>query len=48
MLDLRLKGWWCETPEALPCDCVFLCLILVQPRKTGNNPDMTEKLLTGT
>ena len=23
-------------------------LVLVQPRKTGNHPDMTEKLLTGT
>ena len=24
------------------------CLVLVQPRKPGNCPDMTEKLLTGT
>ena len=24
------------------------CLVLVQPRKTENRPDMTEKLLTGT
>ena len=23
------------------------CLVQVQPRKTGNHPDMTEKLLTG-
>ena len=23
------------------------CLVLVQPRKTGNHPDMTEKLYTG-
>ena len=26
----------------------IICLVLVQPRKTGNCPDMTEKLLTGT
>ena len=25
----------------------ILCLVLVQPRKTGKHPDMTEKLLTG-
>ena len=25
---------------------VILCLVLVQPRKTGKDPDMTEKLLT--
>ena len=24
------------------------CLILVQPRKIGNSPDMTESFLTGT
>ena len=23
------------------------CFVLVQPRKTGNHPNMTEKLLTG-
>ena len=28
--------------------CHFiLCLVLVQPRKTGKRPKMTEKLLTG-
>ena len=27
---------------------LFLCLVLVQPRKTGKTADMTEKLLTGT
>ena len=26
---------------------VSLSLVLVQPRKTGKRPDMTEKLLTG-
>ena len=25
----------------------IFCLVLVQPRKTGTHPDMTEKLLTG-
>ena len=25
----------------------ILCLVLVQPRKTGKHPDMAEKLLTG-
>ena len=26
----------------------ILCLVFIQPRKTGNLPDMTEKLLSGT
>ena len=34
-------------PEALPGQFI-LCLVLVQPRKTGKRPDMTDKLLTGT
>ena len=25
---------------------IILCLVLIQPRKTGKHPDMTEKLLT--
>ena len=45
VLDTRSKGRWFET------HCCVLeqdtCLVLVQPRKTGNHPDMTEKLLTG-
>ena len=28
-------------------DTFFSCLVLVQPRKARNGPDMTEKLLTG-
>ena len=28
--------------------CVQSSLVLVQPRKTGSHPDMTETLLTGT
>ena len=27
---------------------LILCLVIVQPRKTGKCPDMTEKLFTGT
>ena len=42
MLDLGLKGCMFEARLFL------LCLVLVQPRKTGNGPDMTGKLLTET
>ena len=27
---------------------IILCLVLVQPRKTGKRPSMTGKMLTGT
>ena len=41
-----------EALEALCCvheqDTFVLCLVLVQPGKTGKQPDMTEKVLTGT
>ena len=36
---------WCCVLEQDPFNT--LCLVLVQPRKTGKYPDMTEKLLTG-
>ena len=26
---------------------IILCLVLVQPRKTGNYPNMTEKMMNG-
>ena len=46
--QLGLKG----RKEALCCVLeqerhFILCLVLVQPRKTGKCPEMTEKLLTG-
>ena len=50
-LDLRLKGCWFETHRrhcivSLGKTNVFiLCLVLVRPRKIGNIPNMTEKLL---
>ena len=48
VLDLRGS----DPAEVLCCVLeqdygIFLCLVLVQPRKTGNYPDLTEKLLTG-
>ena len=46
---MQIEGMWVQaSPEALCCvlEQDFLCLVLVQPRKTC--PDMTEKLLTGT
>ena len=51
-IKLRTRvGFDRDSPEALCCvnerDTIF-CLVLVQPRKTENHPDMTEKLLTGT
>ena len=46
VLDLRLRGCWFE-PHRKQCVAI-LCLVLVQPKKTGKRPDMTEKLLTGT
>ena len=40
-----------DSPESLWCvlehDTLSAAYPLVQPRKTGNNPNMTEKLLTG-
>ena len=42
MLDLGLKGCMFEARLFL------LRFVLVQPRKTGNGPDMTGKLLTET
>ena len=49
---LGIKGLLVDSPQAELLCCVleqdtFLCLVLVQPRRTGNLPDMTEKLLTG-
>ena len=51
VLDLILNGrrWRLTRGNAL-CPCArhfILCLVLVQPRKTGNHPKMAEKLLTG-
>ena len=39
-----------DLPEELHCTLEqdTLCLVLVQPTKMVNHPDMTEKLLTGT
>ena len=34
------QGQWSHCVESLIC-----CLVLIKPRKTGNCPDMTEKLL---
>ena len=42
---LRLTG---GTVLCLWARNFILCLILVQPKKTGNHPDMTENILTGT
>ena len=46
VLDLRLKGGLFEAH--LRHFIVSLGLVLVQPRETGNCPNMTEKVLTGT
>ena len=35
-------------PSVLQQDIFILCLVLVQPRKTGNRLEMNEKLLAGT
>ena len=40
---INLQIWGSHLNKAHICG-----LVLVQPRKTGNCPDMTEKLLTGT
>ena len=53
-LRLRFKGSLVR--DSLKSDCIVslskalypLLSTQVQPRKTGNLPDMTEKLLTGT
>ena len=52
-LHWRSKGCLFKTHGIEPLCCVheldfIRCLVLVQPRKTGNCPDMTEVLLTGT
>ena len=50
MFDLRLKGRWCETHERrcfVSLSKMLYPLLSTQPRKTGNCPDMTEKLLIG-
>ena len=45
VLDLRLKDHWLETHQR---HCAWsLCLVMIQHGKTGNDPDITEKLLTG-
>ena len=50
VLDLRLKGQCVQdSPEAMCCvhkQDIILCLVLVEPRNTGNCPEMTEKWLT--
>ena len=35
------SSFWFDTNKAQ-----WLCLVLIQPRKTGKCPDMTEKLMT--
>ena len=35
-------------PADAPASYFIHCLVLVQPRKAENRPDMTPKLLTGT
>ena len=40
---LRLTSFTVLCPSTRHLMC---CLVLVQPRKTGNHPDMTEKLLS--
>ena len=52
MFDLRLKVLWFKTHRRHFVLCLskhfILCFVLVQPRKTGIGPKMTEKLLTRT
>ena len=48
-IDLRIAGWRLKASRVTVL-CSLLryfirCLILVQPRKTGNHSDVTEKLL---
>ena len=52
MLDLRSKVQ--DSPEALFCvleqdtSNFIFCVVLIEPRKTGNHPVKTEKVLTMT
>ena len=39
----KIKNGYNQVPHLT----LIRCLVLVQPRKTGNCPDRTEKLLTG-
>ena len=49
MVDLGLMGRLFKTCQRCPCARHFIgsLLVLVQPRKPGKPPNMTEKLLTG-
>ena len=40
-------GSKCCCVVSFNCSFYMQCLVLGQPGKTGNHPDMTDKLLTG-